>query len=258
MTSMEKFSLKWKDFQENTTIAFNNLRDDLQFTDVTLVSEDGQALEAHKVILSASSQFFMDILKLNKHTHPLVYLKGFKAKELQSLLNYIYQGVASIYQDDLDLFLAKAEELQLKGLTGDEGSKNENETEVKDYKLPIIKTENEGDLVRDIPEGEWSADTSVIASKATLSPNVYFNGGTAKDLKSTIWSLIALNGTVLTCTVCGKTTDSSLNRHARDHMERHVESLHVDGVTYNCPRCDKISRSKVALQKHTQKFHNRQ
>ena len=70
--------------------------------------------------------------------------------------------------------------------------------------------------------------------------------------------MIAQYGTVLTCTVCGKTTDRSLNRHARFHMEKHVESLHVEGVTYNCTRCDKISRSKVALQKHTQKFHNRQ
>ena len=78
--SSEKFSLKWNDFQENTNLAFINLRDDLQFTDITLVSEDGQALEAHKIILSASSPFFKNILKLNKHTHPLIYLKGFKAK----------------------------------------------------------------------------------------------------------------------------------------------------------------------------------
>ena len=81
-TSKEKLYLKYKKkIQENITLAFINLRDDLQFTDITLVSEDGQVLEAHKVILSASSPFFMNILKLNKHIHPLVYLKEFKAKK---------------------------------------------------------------------------------------------------------------------------------------------------------------------------------
>ena len=138
MTSLEKFSLRWTDFQENTTTAFRNLRDYLQFNDVTLVSEDGETMEAHKVILSASSTFFMNILKLNKHKHPLVYLKGFKSKELNSLMNYIYHGVADIYQDDLDLFLAKAEELQLNGMAGDERVRNEKETEVKNYKLTNI------------------------------------------------------------------------------------------------------------------------
>ena len=63
MTSMQKFSLKWNDFQENTSSAFINLRDYLEFNDVTLVSEDGETMEAHKVILSASSPFFMNILE---------------------------------------------------------------------------------------------------------------------------------------------------------------------------------------------------
>ena len=30
----------------------------------------------HKVILSASSIFFRDILKGNKHPHPLIYIRG--------------------------------------------------------------------------------------------------------------------------------------------------------------------------------------
>ena len=132
MTSSEKFSLRWNDFQENTTTALKNLRDDQQFTDVTLVSEDGEPMEAHKIILSATSPFFKNILKFSKHTHQLVYLRGFKEKELHSLLDFMYHGVAYIYQDDLDLFLAKAEELHLKGLTeGKEERKQDEEEEDK-------------------------------------------------------------------------------------------------------------------------------
>ena len=136
MTSYEKFSLKWNDFQENMCSAFSTLRDDTTFTDVTLVSEDGQHLQAHKVILSASSPFFKNILMMNKHPSPLIYLKGFKAKELKSLIDFMYHGMADVYQDNLDDFLAKAEELQLQGLTGGEKEKNKEEKEVTNHFKP--------------------------------------------------------------------------------------------------------------------------
>ena len=49
----EKLCLKWNDFQENVSSAFVSLREDNEFSDVTLVGEDGQQVEAHKVILAA-------------------------------------------------------------------------------------------------------------------------------------------------------------------------------------------------------------
>ena len=49
-----KLCLKWDDFQENLKTAFGSLREDNEFADVTLASEDGQQMDAHKVILAAS------------------------------------------------------------------------------------------------------------------------------------------------------------------------------------------------------------
>ena len=109
MTSSEKFSLKWNEFQENISVAFSNLREDTTFTDVTLVSEDGHQMAAHKIILTATIPFFMNILKTNKHPNPLIYLKGFKTKAVRLLIDLIYHGLADVYQDDLDEFLLKAE-----------------------------------------------------------------------------------------------------------------------------------------------------
>ena len=59
----EKLCLQWHDFQENVKVSFGNLREDKHFTDVTLACEDGQQLEAHKVILAASSPFFQNVLE---------------------------------------------------------------------------------------------------------------------------------------------------------------------------------------------------
>ena len=38
----EKLCLKWTDFQENAISAFGTLREDKEFSDVTLAFEDGQ------------------------------------------------------------------------------------------------------------------------------------------------------------------------------------------------------------------------
>ena len=118
--SNEKLCLQWKDFQGNLTSAFRDLRDDKEFTDVTLASEDGQQLEAHKVVLISSSPFFRHLLQRNKHPHPLIYMRGVKSKDLVTITQLLYQGEANVYQENLDSFLAIAEELQLKGLYGNQ------------------------------------------------------------------------------------------------------------------------------------------
>ena len=51
----ERLCLQWNDFKENVSTAFGDLRQDKEFTDVTLACEDGQLGEAHKMILAGSS-----------------------------------------------------------------------------------------------------------------------------------------------------------------------------------------------------------
>ena len=114
----EKLCLQWNDFKQNVNSAFGNLRNDTEFTDVTLACEDGQQMVAHKVILAASSPFFEKILQKSKHPHPLIYLKGFQSKDFVSILDFLYFGEANVHQEDLDSFLSIAEEIKLKGLTG--------------------------------------------------------------------------------------------------------------------------------------------
>ena len=116
----EKLCLKWNDFQENVNSAFGNLREDKEFTDVTLACEDGQQIQAHKVILAASSPFFQNLLNKNvkKHYHPLIYMKGVKFEDLCAIIDFLYLGEANVFQESLDSFLGIAEDLQLKGLKG--------------------------------------------------------------------------------------------------------------------------------------------
>merc|ERR1712204_58611 len=114
----EKLCLKWNDFQENAISAFGTLREDRKFADVTLACEDGHQVEAHKVILASSSPFFLNLLSRNRHPHPLIYMKGLKSEDLVAMIDFLCCGEADVYQENLDSFLAVAEELQLKGLMG--------------------------------------------------------------------------------------------------------------------------------------------
>merc|ERR1712129_594572 len=116
MANTKNVCLKWNDFQKNALSAFGTLRDDLEFADVTLACEDGQQVEAHKVILASSSPFFLSLLRRNKHPHPLIYMRGVKSEDLLAMIDFLYFGEANVYQENLDSFLAVAEELQLKGL----------------------------------------------------------------------------------------------------------------------------------------------
>jgi len=116
MASAEKFCLRWNDFESNVSTAFRDLREEKDFFDVTLACDDSQ-VEAHKVILAACSPFFRNVLKRNPHQHPLLYLKGVKYKELVCVLNFMYQGEVNVAQEELNSFLAVAEDLRVKGLT---------------------------------------------------------------------------------------------------------------------------------------------
>ena len=116
MARSEKLCLQWNDFKENISASFGELRGDNDFTDVTLVCEDGQQVEAHKVVLASSSPFFKELLKKNSHPHPLVYMRALKSDDLVAMMDFLYFGEANVFQENLDSFLALAEELKLKGL----------------------------------------------------------------------------------------------------------------------------------------------
>ena len=117
MGSADKFCLRWNDFEFNISSAFREIRNDADFFDVTLATEDDHQIKAHKIILSACSPFFRKVLKRNPHASPLLYLKGIRYSDLVSILNFMYHGEVNVAQDELNSFLAAAEELNVKGLT---------------------------------------------------------------------------------------------------------------------------------------------
>ena len=106
--------LNWDGFRGNLNSELNLLRED--FLDVTLVCDDEQ-ISAHKVILSASSEFFRGILRRNPRESPIIYLKGTKMSHLKLILNFIYTGQVEVAEEDLAEILEAAVDLKVKGLS---------------------------------------------------------------------------------------------------------------------------------------------
>ena len=121
----EKVSFKWEDFQNIVTKSFTSLRNEEDFFDVTLVTDDQVQISAHKLILSSSSSFMKSILRRNKHQHPLVYLSGVNSGELLSVIEFIYNGQVAVEKQHLENFLRVSEKLKIVGVVkNDNADKN--------------------------------------------------------------------------------------------------------------------------------------
>merc|ERR1712129_510440 len=190
----KKLCLKWNDFQENAISAFGILREDREFADVTLACEDGQQVEAHKVILASSSPFFLNLLRRNKHPHPLIYMRGLKSEDLVSMIDFLYLGEANVYQENLEPFLAVAEELQLKGLMGS-GAEEEAEENIqpKTKKKPLKplqpRTYTQQDIMTpNIPNAEAKVESSPPL-EGTVAVTDYTVAADLRDLDDKVKSM---------------------------------------------------------------------
>ena len=123
-------------------------------TYVTLACDDNQQIKAYKVILAASSSFFCQILKKNKHSHPLVYLRGVAGKDLVSILDFINNGQVNVETKDLEELIQVGRELNIKGLKASQDTDNDkcdrNQTKVKLSETKPVNLKPKIELVEDL------------------------------------------------------------------------------------------------------------
>ncbi|XP_037076928.1 broad-complex core protein isoforms 1/2/3/4/5-like, partial [Pollicipes pollicipes] len=119
MVTPQKFCLKWNNFKNSVTSVFDNLRQDEELVDITLCCE-GKKIKAHRMMLSACSPYFRDLLKDNPCQHPLFFLKDTSYVDIAAVIEFVYKGEVNVLQSQLGSFLKTAEMLQVKGLSGDD------------------------------------------------------------------------------------------------------------------------------------------
>ena len=247
----EKLCLQWNNFKENITNAFVTLRDDSDFSDVTLVSEDGKQFGAHRLVLALSSPFFQNVFRKAKHTHPLIYMRGMKSKNLQAIIDFLYRGEANVYQEDLNSFLVIAEELQLKGLTGDvNGMEHQKNTQERKEEFPRNEATKFQHLESNANVGqreinEYDPPSKTLALTSDL-----------EELNNQLVSMMvktsgvgACRNPLYKCTLCGKEAE-------KNNLRNHIEANHMEGISLPCNQCEKTFRSRGSLAQHKHCLHN--
>jgi len=128
----EELCLRWNDFESILSRSFAELREESDFFDVRVACFDDKAvmktIPAHRVVLSACSPVFKEILRSlgpGDAKGPLIFLRGISYHEMEAVLEFMYNGQTKVQHKELDAFLAAAEELKIKGLTS---SQNTSET----------------------------------------------------------------------------------------------------------------------------------
>ena len=242
MNNMNNFCLNWNGYDSNIRESFKKLREDQRLFDVTLVTDDGHHIQAHKIILSAGSNFFSDIFIKSNHSNMLVYLKGISSDKIEPVLDFIYNGEAFITQERLEIFIETGKELQVKGLEGEltgvpengrESSTNPQESE---YGYDVKENDKE---LEDLHEG-------TVANMDEGNHQV----GTNYAIGFQINKVIEKNDGVWRCKICGKT--ATTNGNIRKHAE-----LHIEGLSYSCHICNKTFTNKNSLNVHISNAHKR-
>ncbi|XP_002024297.2 modifier of mdg4 isoform X2 [Drosophila persimilis] len=122
MATTQQYSLRWNNYLRHLTYSLDNHRLNDDFVDVTLCV-DGRKIKAHKVVLSSCSSYFKEIFKENPHPHPVIIFKFIKFEDLNSIIEFMYQGEVNVQQEALQSFLQTAELLAVQGLTAEEKEK---------------------------------------------------------------------------------------------------------------------------------------
>ena len=243
----EKFSLKWNDFHSNVSKSFSIFRNEDYLKDVTLVSDDHNKISAHKLVLSASSEYFKDIFKNNQHSHPLLCLDGISTADLSNIMNYIYNGEVQMYQDDLDRFLSVAQRLKLEGLIEAEETyeTNKNEDQKVEITEEIVSAQELKPMIMEPKKFPRKKINNPVATVALAVDNI---GKTSEINEKVLQYLERSSDGKYKCTLCNYT-----HGH-RNAVIRHIET-HIDGLIYTCPICEKTFRSRNSMISHKSQNH---
>jgi len=286
--NQEKYNLHWHTYSDRLRDMLYNLRKSEYLTDVTLVCDDQRQFKAHKLVLSACSTVFKNIIDNLPLNCSVIYLRGIQHQEIESILEFMYLGVATFYQERMKEFLNVAKNLGIREISKDVEF---NDVEVLNNKEDNVETmylpndiHESNDLVSDQPNTETkqfgtgrSSNSNQIVQKTRRSFSCdQCESQFASRGNLTLHIQSIHEGVKYSCTQCDKqfTHESSLSTHIKskheeikyscNHCEKqfnlqrslttHIKGIH-EGVKYSCNQCDYQASQPSNLRIHIKSKH---
>ena len=240
-----------------------------KFVDVTLISEDGMELKAHRMILSSATEFFDNIFQKCKNTENFViFLYGVKFLQLKGIIEFIYLGETTVEEKNLNTFLQISKLLKIEDMkkiepdpvatfienksvikrNSEKTKCNKNKAKVQDhFNEEFIKETNE----RHFNQVDLSTrNTSYSSSKTTTycSSSASTSGITSPSLS------LASNQSL------GSQRESleKLRESFDEYFEKKKNRSKIMAGKFSCFICEREDfASQKHLDFHTETFHNK-
>ena len=211
--NQEKYSINWHTYSDHLREMLHEMMKSNHLTDVTLVCDDKKQFKAHKIVLSACSPVFKGIIDDLPLDSSVIYLRGIHHQEMESILEFMYLGVATLYEERMNEFLSVAKNLEIKEIN--KGVEFDKET-----------------VEIDQPELNYNKDGFELKSEQPCSTNAKNYSSNRQIKTKNDHSKIQMNADGLfDCGQC----QSQFKR--KEHLQRHIQSIH-EGVKYNCDQCN--------------------
>ena len=217
----EKYSLTWHNYSDHLKNMMKEMMMNEDFSDVTLVTEDKKHIKANCNILSTCSPVFKDMLKQDRNSNPIIYLRGIQHSEMESIIQFIHLGEAKLHKDRMDEFLAVAKSLEIKELCN-------------------AKTQSIDELVEEPFSFDPAKPIEILKGETVISDQIKME--TPQERQKVVG-----DGRHV-CDQCHKTYSG------KGELNRHKQALH-QGVKYACDQCDYQATQSNNLTKHHQIKH---
>ena len=283
--SQEKYNLNWHTYSDHLREMLHEMMKSNELTDVTLVCDDKRQFKAHKIVLSACSSVFRNIVNDLPQNCSVIYLKGIQHQEMESILEFMYLGVATFYQERMNEFLNVANNLEIKeisnnvefddnNVTNEEPEFPENVEATEDVELQTnsnserhassaksmeimnpskIKRTSEGKFQCDQCDGKFTKKDSLIRHIQNIHEGVKYACNQCEHQASSQGSLtnhirIKHEGVKYVCNHCDQQLTSQGN------LTLHIKSKH-EGVRFECNQCDQQFTQEASLTIHIKSKH---
>ena len=232
------YNLSWDNSDRSSTI-FNSLVDNsTKYSDISLISRDGDLFQAHKIILASSSSYFDSVLTKSSQLtqgHLVLCLPEISGTILQSFLDFIYKGQTEVSKNELDSFTKAAQKYKIRGLTDEDTNDMVVNDQNEDFTQPI-KTELQETFDETIGNNEVYEEESQTLEEREMELNE--NG----------YAVIKMG--TKKCPYCR----SPKYMRSYDELVSHISEKHKAGVKFQCSRCvevfDEVPRMQLHAKSH--------
>jgi len=232
---------------------FQYIKGENYLRNVTLVSDDGNTVEAHKLVLCASSKFLNELLSdTGGNDNAWIYLSGVEHYVLKDMVEFMYTGEIMTPEVNMSNLLNLANLLAVENLY---------QLEPKNFKETLEETSNSEEQM-DIFSGNLlkreqvlndpvkNDDVSDLSSFEYDEPNRVKNENMNCKNESSEEEMLTKTDGLWECVKCEKTFVR------KDHARTHTQIHSKNSRNYTCNICYRAYGTQDVLRNHKNTAHS--